>query len=223
MFSTYTQQELGSELGSELGRELGSESGSESGSELGSDSESEYKYMSDSDSDSDSDEGKDPEEIGPGPLEKKSLLIFCVSPQSMAGYKGITLSNKILKQYNIGVDRENVYFKTETDYFKWNLEDGKKIPIKQKDLPMFGIVLNEGCPCVGTGDELFQTILYILRFKLELLGYYLDPMPIVKDGPGTEEQLYCSRLPWIYTQGETTVGWYNEDITFQIFQKVAES
>lgn len=194
MFCTYTQQESGSESGSE------------------------YEYISDSD------EGKDPEEIGPGPLEKKSLLIFCVSPQSMAEYKGITLSNKILKQYNIGIDRENVYFKTETDYFKWNQQDGKKIPIKQKDLPVFGIVLNEGCPCVGTGDELFHTILYILRFKLELTGYYIDPMPIVKNGPGSDEQRHLSRLRWINTEGETTVtGANNEDITFQIFQKVPES
>ncbi len=197
MFRTYTQQESGSESGSES-----------------------YEYTSDSDSD----EGKDREEIGPGPLEKKSLLVFCVSPQSMEKYKGITLSNKILKQYNIGIDRENVNFKTETDYFKWNQQDGKKIPIKQKDLPVFGIVLNEGCPCVGTGDELFHTILYILRFKLELTGYYIDPMPIVKNGPGSDEQRHLSRLRWINTEGETTVkGANNEDITFQIFQKVAES
>ena len=199
-----------------------SESESELESESESESESEYKY-SDSDSDSDEDP-EDPDERGPGPLEKKSLLIFCVSPQSMETYKGITLSEKILKRFNVGIDRENVYFKTETGYFKWNQQDGRKIPMKQTDLPVFGIVLNEGCPCVGTDSEPFNSIKYILRYKLELLGYYLDPMPIVKDGPGTEEQLYCSRLIWIQAGEKTTVQWKNNDnITFQIYRKVKES
>jgi hypothetical protein len=196
-----------------------SESESKKESESESESESEkYKYP-----DSDEDP-EDPDERGPGPLEKKSLLIFCVSPQSMETYKGITLSEKILKRYNIGIDRENVYFKTETGYFKWNQQDGRKIPMFQTDLPVFGIVLNEGCPCVGTDSELFNSILYILQFKLELLGYYLDPVPIVKNGPGTEEQLHCSRLPWIHVGGKTTVqGENNDTITFQIYRKVAES
>ena len=197
------------------------ESESESGSDSESDSESEYKYP---DSDSDEVIERDNEARGPGPREKKSLLIFCVSPQSLETYKGITLSEKILKRFNVGIDRENVYFKTETGYFKWNLQDGRKIPMKQTDLPVFGIVLNEGCPCVGTDSELFNSILYILQFKLELLGYYLDPVPIVKNGPGTEEQLHCSRLPWIHVGGKTTVqGENNDTITFQIYRKVAES
>ena len=89
---------------------------------------------------------------------------------------------------------------------------------------MFGIVLNEGCPCVGTDDELFESIFYILQAKLELLGYYLDPMPIVKDGPGTEEQLAITKLRWISVVRETTVqGANDEDITFKIFKKVPDS
>jgi hypothetical protein len=228
-----TKKDSESESKKDSEKESKKESESESGSDSESDSESEYKYP---DSDSDEVIERDNEARGPGPREKKSLLIFCVSPQSMETYKGINLTNKILKQFNIDVDRENVYCKTETGYFKWDLKlykpemtkvaliDKKAIiPIKQEDLPVFGIVLNEGCPCVGTDSELFKSILYILRYKLELLGYYLDPMPIVKDGPGTEEQLEITKLRWISVERETTVqGANDEDIPFKIFRKVEE-
>ena len=97
-------------------------------------------------------------------------------------------------------------------------------PVSYDSLPKFDIVLNEYCPCIGIDEEPFPTILKILKEKLTLFGYYMEPIPIPSvgdEGPCVRELEHIQNLRWMYQREGT----YEADAggstfyTFNLFRK----
>ena len=175
-----------------------------------------YEYSSDSDEESD-EESLDRK----APIEKKSILIFCATSQSLRSYKAIKIVEELLENVRVKVDKNNVYFKSEgPEYFKWDYQDSSSKTLKFSELPNIGIVLSGFCPCYGPKEEPFPTILLALKSKLELLGFYIDPMPIPKDGPCSKEQQELSNLTWLQESGIKKAD--NKGFQeFKIFRKIS--
>ena len=178
-----------------------------------------FEYSSDDSSDDSSDEESLDKKA---PLEKKSILIFCATSESLISYKAIRIVKELLEDVRVEVDKNNVYFKSEgPEYFKWDYQDSSSKTLPFSELPEIGIVLSEFCPCYGPDVEPFPTILLALKYKLELLGFYIDPMPVPKGGPCSKEQLEVSNLTWLQESGIKKILETDGSQEFKIFRKIS--